>query len=95
MNKPKKLNTDVTEKDLADMLDQLMDKNPRLKQNIEDEARFLELISPYMKMTKEEMEKAIPDGAYNISSNGFVCITGKGGFINVLLQCQKNLNSNE
>jgi len=40
-------------------------------------------------MTKEQMEKAIPEGYYDISGNGIVCVTGKYGFINSILKIQK------
>jgi len=40
-------------------------------------------------VVEEEMEEVIPDGAYNISNNGFHLMTGKGGFINIILNVQK------
>lgn len=55
--------------------------------------KYWELIGPHLDKTEEEMKRDIPEGAYNISSGGFVMWTGKGGLIMLIQAMQKELKS--
>lgn len=80
----------ATEGDFLEMMDMLQAKGPPLniKSNPEKEKQTLELIQPYLAMTKEEMEKAIPNGQYELCLGGYYLITGKYGLINTVLSLQ-------
>lgn len=38
---------------------------------------------------RKELEETVPDGAYDISSPGWVCWTGKQGYINYLVEFKR------
>lgn len=82
----------VTEDDFAEMMSRLENKKPNIKASMEESAKFMDQVAPYLNMTKEQMEANIPAGAYEIRNNGMIVWTGKGGFINVILNVQKQLN---
>lgn len=73
-------------------LNSFMTKNPGYEKDFQREIDFMNLVSPYLKMTKEEMEKAVPNGGYDIGGSGIIAYTGKGGLIQVILNMQKELN---
>jgi len=81
--------SDLTEAGILSIMDDLRAKHPTTKEDLESTERSISSISPYIGMTKEQMEKAIPEGYYDISGNGIVCVTGKYGFINSILKIQK------
>lgn len=73
-------------KELADFFN-----TPEMKVEVEQNMAFMNQIQPYLHMTKEEMEKVIPDGAYEVGGSTMVMWTGKGGFIMTILAMQKEL----
>lgn len=49
-------------------------------------------MSKWEKELRERLEKEIPDGAYDISSPGFTCWTGRLGYIDFLVALEKEFN---
>lgn len=90
-------NKDWTLEDLTKLMQELeqkaIDKGETTREQIEREAKFMELVSPYLHMTEEEMNESIPSGFYEISGNGLIAYTGKGGLIMVILAMQKQFKN--
>ena len=40
---------------------------------------------------REKLEKELPEGSYDIGTDNFVCITGKGGYINFRVALAKEV----
>lgn len=83
-------NKEITLEELTDFMISL---HPEGKAGHERDERFMTLISPYLHMTEEEMQIAIPHGCYEISGNGYVAMTGKGGLILTILEMQKQFKA--
>jgi len=77
-----------TLEDITNLLEEISKSTPN-KINKEADERFRKLTEPYLHMTEEEMKIAIPNGAYEISGNGYMAWTGKLGLIMCILQIQK------
>lgn len=84
------MSEEISEDDILDMM-KILSRNKycNLDKNIQDEIDFMNLINPYIRMTKEEMELSVPNGVYTIGLNGLVAITDKFGLINCILEIQK------
>jgi len=66
-----------------------------IAQDLERFDKDMEQLRPYLHMTEEEMQKAVPEGAYQIGGGSLVAWTGKAGFINYILLMKKELFPNE
>ena len=85
------MGTEVTEQDIKDFMELLKKNDPNFDRDLQDELDFLKLIDPYLAMTKEEMDIAVPHGAYKIGGSGFIGYTGKDGLINVILKYKEQM----
>ena len=90
---PSKPSDEFALADLTALIDELHKENERNNPNHEADAKFMDLIAPYLHMTEEEMNEKIPHGCYEMSGNGYVAITGKGGLIMTILAMQKQMNN--
>ena len=82
---------EFTETIFQEFLKEIYDSYPGGRENLEADQRFMSLIQPYLHMTEEEMKVAIPNGCYELSGNGMIALTGKGGLIMTILAMQKEL----
>lgn len=85
----------MDKEEFKEKFDKVLESSPELKKDFEETKKFMKMISPYLNMTKEEMEKAIPEGAYNISSGRWRAMTGKAGLIQVILKVKEEFNTNK
>lgn len=60
----------------------------------EDE-KFMGFPIQWWSMTREELEKAVPDGAYHIKGVPWLIMTGKGGVINHILAIREKIVKQE
>jgi len=82
---------DFTLDDLTDFMKELEKEYEDRTPNYKRDQEYLNLISPYLHMTEEEMQKSIPDGMYELSGNELIAWTGKGGLIMSILAMQKEI----
>lgn len=81
-------NSNISLEEFKKEIHDLFQHDEEFKKSVE----FMNMISPYFGKTKEELEQIIPDGAYQVDNGALVLWTGKGGFINIILTVQEEIN---